>query len=244
MTYDKTNGLRECLPTSLISSSTWDKYPFDVPFEGALVGPPTDFAMTSNTKVVNGKYVENSFIMGDTPHNAKGRLWRTLSEGGAQTNGGWADTSKITIERNKMYRVSVWVKKVSGNNGTFYMGTRSNTSLTLRSNGATDANPYGIVTGISNLPLNEWVLAVAHVWPENSGVGDLQPDTGVWKKNGQQVSANKRDYIWGSANTQIFQWAFPYNSAVGTELLFYDPRIEVVDSATPTLQQLLTNSLN
>ena len=234
------------LKQSLISSESWNNYPLGN-ITSSVTGPPgTTFNRNS------GVLGENVMASGTSPYGGVNeRVWRAVASGDSDADGGW-NTATVAIDKTKMYRTSVWVKRPAGslqtNSGRFYLGPRGNGGLLQRSNNVLNTNPYSVVSGPSGQPAlaNEWYLLVGHIWPAGSGAGANMPGTGMWKRSGEKIAVGQNglggvgDFVWQDTNTTVHQSVYLfYSSVVGTTQEMFDPRLEVVDGTEPSIDDLL-----
>jgi hypothetical protein len=161
------------------------------------------------------------------------------------------DSPAVTIDRTKLYRYSVWVKRAVLNNGNVYFGNGS--AVLKRSDGTTDTNPYfdsgGAAASSYVGKQNQWVLVVGHIHPVGSGTGSNHPNSGYYLPNSgttySGLDASYGDKVWTSANTTDALRVFLYGSNNrGEEVQFARPRIEVVDGSEISIEDLTSGSIN
>ena len=87
-----------------------------------LSSPPAGFT-------INGGADENSIVYGQTPlgsddyYYATGLLWRFQDSGNSSASGGFLTATPYPkIDRDKTYRMSVWIKRSHQSEGAYYMG--------------------------------------------------------------------------------------------------------------------------
>jgi hypothetical protein len=185
----------------------------------------------------NGSTSENSRVMGLDPWGKNVVLWQATPDADNNADGGW-NTNNFTIDRTKLYRFSVWIKRNAIGNGSSYLGAlNGGGNLLRRDTLVEDNNPYFYYS--SNLGVtNEWVLIVGHIWPVGSGAGAFHPDTGrytiddkiggvlydfVW--NTGTTSAGHRSYLYYCTNTTVRQW-------------WCYPRVDICDGTEPSIAEL------
>ena len=195
-----------------------------------------------------GNSGENNIVKGTGPYGGEAALWEGKSKDTANNDadGGWH--APFTVNTTKMYRFSVWLKKVNSQEGDIYFGLSS--SLGARNivgNNFVD-NPYFWCGNLSEL--NKWYLAVGYLYPfniSNLAVDSLQlggvynGETGVKAinyvgnencksdfihNNSIAISQYHRVYLYSDANTDDRQY-------------FYAPRVDVVDGTEPSINALL-----
>jgi len=162
-------------------------------------------------------------------------------------------TPQVSIDRTKLYRYSVWVKRAVLSIGEVYFG--NNSAVLKRSNGTSDTNPYWDSGSAGNSAYvgkqNQWVLVVGHIHPVGSGTGSNHPNSGYYLPNsGTPYSGfiggdNYTDKVWTSTSTTDALRIFLYGSNNrGEEVQFARPRIEVVDGTEPSIEALTSSSIN
>lgn len=136
----------------------------------------------------NGSTVENERVSGTDPWSNANTVWETRPTGTADADGGW-NTDWFNIDRSKLYRFSVWVKRTSSTTGgTFYMGMYANGDGSRRmDNNAVEGNAYWECSGISRFTQNQWYLVVGHVYPSTTTLTSQHPDTGIYTTSGGKV---------------------------------------------------------
>jgi hypothetical protein len=111
----------------------------------------------------NGDATQNFREIGENPFGEQTVLWKAVADAANAADGGWT-TQPFNIDRTKMYRFSVWIKKTNSTDGTAYFGCNSNDILNLGSN-TVNSNPY---FWYGSLPqLNKWYLLVGYVHGSN-----------------------------------------------------------------------------
>lgn len=172
---------------------------------------------------LNGSSSENIRELGISPHGQESVLWKAIPDAGGNASGGW-QTDWFAIDRTKMYRFSVWIKKTNSNDGTTYFGCYSNDVLTL--SGAVNPNPY---FWAGDLPaLNKWYLLVGYVHAYNDpstinhgGIYDIETGAKVFsitdfKFSTSATSAAHRAYLY-------------YDVNINDRQFFYGPQVHQVD---------------
>jgi len=162
------------------------------------------------------------------------------------------NTPVVSVDRTKLYRYSVWVKRAVLSNGNVYFGNSS--AVLKRSDGTTDTNPYFDSGGEADSSYvgkqNQWVLVVGHIHPVGSGTGSNHPNSGYYLPNSGTtysglVNATHGDKVWTSTNTTDALRVFLYGSNNrGEEVQFARPRIEVVDGSEISIEDLTSSSIN
>jgi hypothetical protein len=223
---------------NLLNVSTW------------LIGTGSVEGFTSN-----GSESENERIFDIDPWGNSNIVWQALPDATSDPDGGWYG-DKIPIDRTKMYRVSVWVnRKVQGADGRFYLGLEgwnaagSQSGVIFRTDGTTaTSNPYfwnSPSPPSSELPTDTWVLVVGHVWPDGSGAGDNNPDSGRYTISGGRFGDITRDYIWNTDTTDTNHRSYLfYTTDITVRQQWINPRIDLIDGNEPSIQDLLDNKPN
>lgn len=191
----------------------------------------------------------NSRILDTNPHGATDVIWDVSNQDAtSNADGGW-NSSTFSIDNTKMYRFSVWVRRKTVGNGSFYLGTYgrdsngTNIGVYNRSNGSNNTNPYFRASGWWG-SANTWYLVVGHIWPAGSGTGAVHPDTGIYTVSGTKV-ATPGDFVWRSDNYNSTHRSYLYYSTdTSTNQQFWDPRAEPIDLPSikaPKIQRIISN---
>ena len=202
---------------------------------------------------------ENTLIADTDPFGNTAVIWKAQSpDGGA--DGGW-NTNYIDVDHTKLYRFSVWVnRKVTGTDGRFYFGTRgynsslSNVGVLIRSSGNNSTNPYFYYSSqpptSAELPEDEWVLVVAHVWPSGSGTGSNKEDSGIYNTDGTKrnitTPSSLVDMVWNTTVTKTAHRTYLFYSEGDASVIQHwaYPRIDLVDGTEPSISDLINNRVN
>lgn len=187
-------------------------------------GGITGFAAT-------GLASENVREWGDGPFGQRTVLWKAVSDGNNDGDGGWTATP-ISINPLAMYRFAVWVKKGVSHDGYSYLGCDNVTHL----DGTPETNPY---FWYGDLPaLNKWYLIVGYIHGSNDastthygGIYDGQTGQKVvnctdFKFQTNASTTHHRSFLFYCANPNVIQY-------------FYAPRIDLVNGNEPTISELL-----
>jgi len=199
----------------------------------------------------NGNYEENERLLGTDPWGNSAIIWQSNPSGDNYADGGW-NNGYYSIDRTKLYRWSVWVKRTSSTaGGTSYLGlygSGGTWGVERLDNGANEGNPYWECQYPGNYTQNQWYLLVGHCFPAGTtGVpGNKHPDTGRYTINGRDGDLNYcnigGDVRWLSDSTVGLHRAYHYYCAdTTTHLQWYDPRCEICDGTEPTISELLSN---
>lgn len=197
----------------------------------------------------NGLTSENERIAATDPFGVTTAIWETRASGNSEGDGGW-EGSYFNIDRTKLYRSSVWVKRTSSTaSGSFYHGLHTNGSgdvLNL-ADSTSNTNPYWEYRVTSGLTQNLWYLNVGHIYPTGTSRTTAHPDSGYWTTAGVKVGDNAgnipSDAKFPSDATQAYQRVYHFYSGDNTTRLHLAyPRWDLIDGNEPTIAELLSNS--
>ncbi|WP_153847062.1 tail fiber protein [Sphingobacterium paramultivorum] len=182
----------------------------------------------------NGLATENEREWGLGPQGRQVILWKAIPSGDSQGDGGW-NSATISINHQKTYRFTVWIKKTGSKTGNTYLGCAAAVNSLA---GVVVNNPY---FWNGNLPeLDRWYLLVGYVHGSND------PSTvssgGVY----DGVTGNKVfsavDYKFLSTATTTYHRSYLfYDTNASDRQYFYGPRLEEVNGNEPTISSLLDN---
>ena len=200
----------------------------------------------------NGNTGENQRVLDTDPFGNTSLVWETRASGDGGADGGW-NSDTISIDRTKLYRFSVWVRRTSATGGgTYYFGTAggSECPYALGTSSAM-CNPYWHCGSPSSLTQNQWYLTIGHIFPNSYTSTAAHPDTGIWLPNGtlglsiNQCNISGGDLKWGNSSDSTYHRTYHYYCGDSTtRLQFFQPRIDLCDGTQPTLAALLSNNLN
>lgn len=213
---------------------------------GVLAGAPSGFGGLNQT--VAG---ENSLVSGTDPWGNTNILWQSNPSGDSNNDGGWTAAYNSTIDNTRLYRSSVWVRRISTTtSGTYYHGLATNgTGVVYNlSDGASQTNPYWHFVGLAGLTQNTWYLTVGHVYPWNYSGTTRHPDSGgYYAANTTNIGAsafggNIVDCKFPSDATTMYQRAYHFYSTDNTsQIQFFQPRLDLVDGTEPSIGELVNN---
>ena len=197
-----------------------------------------------------GQNGDGNSRISDTSPKGTDIVWDVSNQDAASdADGGW-NSSVFNIDRTKTYRFSVWVRRKTIGNGSFYLGVGANT-VNNRSNGAQNSNPYFQARGWWDASsAGQWFLVVGHVYSNASGTGGVHPDSGIYNESGEKVisadGGGGADFYWTSSVTQTYHRTYLYYSTnTTTNQQFWEPRVEdISNSNTPTIAQLISQEGN
>lgn len=197
----------------------------------------------------NGSTDENQRVADTDPWgNPNQTVWETRPNGTVADDGGW-NTGTFSIDRTKLYRYTVWMRRTSSTSGgTFYFGMYAGPSAVLRNdNGSAEGNAYWECSGTGRYTQNQWYLVVGHVYPNQTAATTRHADTGIWTTAGSKVmdinSCNiGQDLKWNSDTTYGQHRSYHYYCGdTTTRLQFYQPRVDLCDGSELTIVELLAN---
>jgi hypothetical protein len=222
------------VPTSIINTDAW------------AVGQTDGVGVYG----ANGSTGENGRISGTDPWGNTSTLWETRPNGNNEADGGW-NTNVFSINRTKLYRFSVWVRRTSASSGgTFYLGTGSDGGVFSVQDNGEKGNPYWDCRATSNFVQNQWYLFVGHIFPFGTTSTANHPDTGFYlagnpAKVGSVNFCNiVSDLKWGVGSTWGQHRCYHYYCADNTTRLnFADPRVDLCDGNEPSISELVSNGV-
>lgn len=184
----------------------------------------------------------NSVILDEDPWGNIVPVWRSLNNDvDSNADGGWNST-RFPIDNTKLYRYSVWIKRKVLGNGMFYFGAYAYGSVNgLQYNTGTtvSTNPY-FHSGSWSLPIDEWILLVAHIHPYDHTSTSNHPDSGIWDLNGKKLGNIARDLRWLPETATATHRTYLYYSTIPeTDQRWCHPRVDVCDGTEPSLEDLL-----
>lgn len=189
----------------------------------------------------NGLSNENLLVNGLDPWGNETVLWLASPGGDGNADGGW-NTSNFSIDKTKLYRFSVWVKRTVYVNGAFYLGLNGfgtvNGVYSRVSGGALNTNPYFYVTSdpptTAQFPDSTWILVVGHVWPAGSGTGSNKTESGLYTIAAGKYGNISTDYVWALETTTARHRSYLYYSESNLPRQYWCyPRVDVVDELSP-----------
>lgn len=200
----------------------------------------------------NGTDVENTIITKKNPWGREDIVWANLSNDvTSNDDGGW-NVNNLPIDSTKTYRLSVWIRREDAYSsvspsivtGRTYFGTQGSTVYNLGTT-TINTNPYFRSNLISEIPnmVDNWLLWVAHIHPSTYS-GSSSSLSGVYKLDGTKL-AGMTDFKWITGQTigghRVYMY---YSTSINEKQFYYRPRMEVVQSTTPSIQDLLNGVEN
>jgi hypothetical protein len=196
---------------------------------------------------------ENSRLIATDPWDDSNIVWGTFASGDNNNDGGW-NTGYYNIDRTKLYRFSVWVRRTSSTSGgTFYFGVYGSGGtwgVRRNDNGNIEGNPYWDCVGAGSFVQNTWYLVVGHVYPAGTTFTGAHPDTGVYTRAGGTTKNRNvnfcnvgADVQWLADSTVGLHRAYHFYCGDNTtRLQFAYPRLDLCDGNQPSIQDLLDKS--
>lgn len=226
---------RSFLPNSIINMDTWT----------VSTGSVTGYGQ-------NGPTNENQRTLTTNPWGDTDVIWGSYPDGSGDADGGW-NTSGFNIDKSKLYRFSVWIKRTSSTTGgTAYLGgTAWDASQYLKRtvDSVDEPNPYWFYSNIGIFNQNVWYLIVGHLYPFNTTYTGRHPDSGLYNPNNPikvtDIGGNTGggDFKFSSTATYAYHRVFHYYCGDNTSRLqFYDPRVDLVDGKEPSIAELVNYS--
>lgn len=182
----------------------------------------------------------NTIVLSTLPDGTRGAVWRASSgNNAAGAQGGW-NTSNFNIDHTKVYRFSVWIRRVgAAKSGYYYLGVGGDTVRNLNDN-VVNGNPYFMAAGRADLPQDVWVLVVGFVY--NSGYsGGTISSGGVYNGSTGKLIYACTDYKWaGNTITSSYHRTYQYYSGSTNDVQdFWNPRVDLVDGTEPSINSLI-----
>jgi hypothetical protein len=199
----------------------------------------------------NGSAGENARVMGTDPFGNSAVVWQSQPNGNGNDDGGW-NCNSFPINEKKLYRFSVWVKRISSSTGgTSYLGLNASADPVSLSSGSQMGNPYWDCRNIGSFTQNVWYLLVGHVYPSDHSGGSVyvHPDTGIYTTSGYNTAIGfcniGNDLKWYPGTTYANHRAYHYYCNDNTSRIqWWEPRMDLCDGSEPKISDLLNNNRN
>ena len=226
------------------------------PMDGTVKGTAKNNILNYNTWVIGSTGSQpgfsqngdgNSIINGLDPFGERVPVWRDLgNDSDSNADGGW-DSGSFSVDKTKLYRFSVWIKRKVRGNGSYYLGTHgygsTNGVYTGASGGSLTTNPYFKSEGWG-FQTEKWYLFVGHVHP-NSNTGGTHTDTGVYETFSTDKVAGASDFRWHDSTTSSNHRSYLYYSTdAATDQQWCYPRVDICDGTEPTIADLVNGEGN
>ncbi len=182
-----------------------------------------------------GDDVENKRVYSVGPTGEPELLWECSNNALNENvqDGGWT-TNLVTIENDKTYMYSTWVKRTGSAAEGKVMHTGSN--LVSLDNNTVTATPSFVN---ANLPtVNEWYLLVGVIHPSGHAAGDLGI-SGIYDLNGNKV-VDGTEWKWQSTvnTTRFGDYMYQVNGNT-TRQYFYQPVLQKMDGTELSIEGIL-----
>lgn len=209
------------------------------------IGQFNDYGVSSN----------NTRIIAQDPWEKETVVWKSepltvFTTSTSNSSAGIYNTT-VAIDNTKLYRISFWEKRVTNagsTNSRYYVGLNgygtTDGVIDRVNGGGANTNPYfwdsSSVPTQGELPLNEWVLVVGHVFPAGSGMGPMHPDSGRYTISGKYAN-NNSDWVWDNSTTTARPRTIAVYRTSHLGVIHYTayPRMDVVDGTEPSIVELL-----
>jgi len=206
-----------------------------------------------------GETSENIREVDTDPFGGESIIWKSVNKDTSSAHDGGFYGPATEIDSTKLHRLSVFIKQENFENPTStttggrYWGVYnriaggSARNITRSTDGVSTGNPY--FKSNFDLPQNDrWYLLVSHVNPyQSSGyVNTVHPDSGLWDaETGEKVLTGFADYtitdssLAAVADLRMRAFYYNDNSAIENKVLWFDPRIDTLDGAAPSISEIL-----
>ncbi|PQJ80283.1 hypothetical protein BTO18_14330 [Polaribacter porphyrae] len=180
----------------------------------------------------NGTTSENQIVNGTTPFGDTDLLWECKPDATSGADGGW-NSDDFTVDTNKMYRYSVWVKRTGSQDGQTYHGTEVVNNL----DGSYNSNPY-FLSGIDLPQLDTWYLMVGIIHPRDY-TGSDSDVSGVYDTNGVKV-LDGSEFKWTTTynTTRIRSYLF-YTTDTNVRQYFWSPLFQEINETSLTINDIV-----
>jgi len=226
----------DALNTSLTSTSSW-------------ADGQTSTVTGYNANETNN--TENARVLATDPWGNQNVVWETRASGDGNGDGGWNTDWFDPIDRTKLYRFSVWMRRTSSTTGgTFYFGlygTGGSWGVVRLDNGTVEGNPYWECASVGAYTQNQWYLFVGHCYPAGTTYTGRHPDSGYYDTSGTKYNWNGcnigNDVKMQADATGLMHRTYHYYCGDNTtRLQFAYPRIDLCDGREPSLDELIFKS--
>lgn len=198
----------------------------------------------------NGSAGENARILGTDPFGNSDIVWQSQPNGNGNDDGGW-NSNYFAIDEKKLYRYSVWVKRVSTTtNGTSYFGLNASSDPISNYTNSQAGNPYWDCRNIGSFTQNVWYLLVGHVFPSDYAGGvTVHPDTAIYTTSGYNTGIGfcnvSSDLRWYPGTTTANHRAYHYYCNDNTSRIqWFEPRMDLCDGSEPKISDLIAGNRN
>ena len=184
----------------------------------------------------NGVTAENQVLAALAPDGAPSLIWKSVSNGGNNGDGGW-DTDNFAFDHAKPYRFTTWIRMSGNTTGSVYLGVGGNTVKNL-ADSTINSNPYFFASQRSAFTVNRWYLFVGYVWPSSFTGTDVAASKIYDSVTGEAI-ATGTDFKWNSASTLTSHRTYQYYTTAGAIQEFWAPRVDIIDGSETPITTLL-----
>lgn len=188
---------------------------------------------------LNGSSSENSLKLLNGPFGREEVVWECIDGDSSSGPEGGFHTNFTSVDTDKPYRMSIWVRREDTHDGATYFGLYTAGANILQMGGTAEGNPY-FFSGQDLPELGKWYLIVGYIYPKNSTQTFSSGNFGVFDPSTGQKVISGTDFKFQSGISSIRLRAYYYYSTtIGARQYFCRPRIDVVDGSEPSISQLL-----
>ena len=233
-----------------LSSNRLDYSAWKLGTTGNQIKPQLDlYVSTGFGQITNDDL--NEIVIRKNPKNEDDIVWRGVrKDTNTQTNGdGGFNTWTFRIDKNKIYRCSIWIKRpyLKNSTGNWYMGAYAydeNGSIPFITNKGNHTDPNYYHYSSAKVYNNDWFLVVGYILPNNTSDSIFNDNSSYLTKiyNSSGKVLDTYDYKCKFPNNcvkMVFRSYLYYSNIQETEQYFYRPRVDVVDGTEPTVKQLI-----
>lgn len=177
---------------------------------------------------------EQVIITAPGPYGDAATMLKAVAISG-QADGGW--NISTAVDRTRAYRFCVWIKDVSGNAGSVYLGI----DTVCNPAGVPVWNPYFHVHAKSGLANGRWYLFTGYIYPEGATF-PAQAQSAIYDGETGMVVATGSDYAWRPGAELTNPRCYQYYADAGAEQWFAYPRFEALDGREPSIADLLAGT--
>lgn len=193
----------------------------------------------------------NEIVIRKNPKNEDDIVWRGVrKDTNTVTNGdGGFNTWQFRIDKNKLYRCSIWIKRpyLENSTGNWYMGVyayNENGSIPFITNGSngSDSNFYHYSS--ARIFNNDWFLVIGYILPNNINDSIFRDDinylTKIYNSKGKLLDThNYKCKFPNDCTKMVFRSYLYYSNIQETEQYFYRPRVDLIDGTEPSINDLI-----